>query len=105
MENGSISINGGLLENGLDLATDDDGIFYETGFNDMKNWYEIGNAILPVSTEFEYHDFSDLEVGEKVYFSGSFLIGEVTDYNFTPYNTIVRVENGQVVEMHRAYTP
>ena len=28
-----------------------------------------------------------------------------TDYYFTPYNTTIRVENGQIMEMYRVYTP
>ena len=41
-ETGTIHINGGLEAGGFDLVTNDSGIFYETGFNDVKNWYEIG---------------------------------------------------------------
>ena len=104
-ENGTILINGGLYENGFDLITDESGIFYECGYNDAKNWYEIGEATIRVSVDFEYHDTSDLEAGEILYYPGSFLIGEVTDYNFSPYNTTIRVENGQIIEMNRVYTP
>ena len=57
------------------------------------------------STDFVYHDTSDLDMGEILYYPGSFLIGEVTDYHFTPGNTTIRVENGQIMEMHRIYTP
>ena len=103
--NGSISINGGLYENGFDLVTDDDGIFYECGYNDSKNWYEVGKAILPISADFEYHDYSDLDQGEKVYYAGSFLTDEVSDYHFTPDSTTIRVENGQIVAMDRVYIP
>ena len=104
-ENGTILINGGLYEDGFDLITDESGIFYECGYNDAKNWYEIGEATIRVSADFQYHDTSDLEAGEILYYPGSFLIGEVTDYNFTPYNTTIRVENGQIIEMHRVYIP
>ena len=104
-ESGTVLINGGLDENGFDLITDETGIFYERGYNDAKNWYEIGQATIRVSVDFMYHDTSDLEAGELLYYPGSFLIGEVTDYNFTPYNTTIRVEGGQIMEMHRVYTP
>ena len=104
-DNGTVLINGGLDENGFDLITDETGIFYERGYNDAKNWYEIGQATIRVSVDFEYHDTSDPEAGEILYYPGSFLIGEVTDYNFTPYNTTIRVEGGQIMEMHRVYTP
>ena len=104
-ENGTLLINGGLDENGLDLITDESGIYYACGYSDAKNWYITGEATIRVSTDFLYHDTSDLEIGEILYYPGSFLIGEVTDYHFTPHNTTIRVENSQIIEMHRVYTP
>ena len=104
-ESGAVLINGGLDENGFDLITDETGIFYERGYNDAKNWHEIGEATIRVSVDFMCHDTSDLEAGEILYYPGSFLIGEVTDYNFTPYNTTIRIEGGQVIEMNRRYIP
>ena len=41
-ENGTILINGGLDENGFDLITAESDVFYECGYSDTKNWYEIG---------------------------------------------------------------
>ena len=102
---GIIYINGGLNADGFELVTDDSGVFYEWGFNDSKNWYEIGDATIRVSVDFEYVDSSDPELGEIIFYPGSFLIGEVTDYHFTPYNTTIRVEASQIVEMHRRYIP
>ena len=58
-----------------------------------------------MSVDFMYYDTSDLDRGEVLYYPGSFLIGEVTDYYFTPYNTTIRVENGQIIEMYRVYIP
>ena len=104
-EDGTVLINGGLDENGFDLVTDDTGVFYERGYSDTKNWYEIGEATIRVSVDFMYYDTSDLDRGEVLYYPGSFLIGEVTDYYFTPYNTTIRVENGQIIEMFRVYIP
>jgi hypothetical protein len=104
-EAGTISINGGLENGGFDLVTDDCGIFYETGFNDVKNWYEIGEATIRVSVDFKGIDNADLEQGEVILYPGDFLIGAVTNYDFTPYNTTIRVEDGQIIEMNRVYTP
>ena len=102
-ETGTISINGGLENGGFDLVTDDCGIFYETGFNDVKNWYEIGEATIRVSVDFKGIDNADLEQGEVIIYPGDFLIGAVTNYDFTPYNTTIRVEDGQIVEMNRVF--
>ena len=104
-DSGSVAINGGLEAGGFDLVTEDNGIFYECGYNDAKNWYVAGEATIRVSADFEYHDSSDLDSEEIVYYPGSFLVGEVTDYNFNPRNTTVRVENGQIIEMYRVYVP
>ena len=104
-ESGIVYINGGLEAGGFDLVTNDIGVFYEVGFNDVKNWYEIGEATIRVSADFEGIDNADPEQGEIVLYPGSFLIGEVTNYNFTPYNTTIRVEDGQIVEMNRVYIP
>ena len=104
-ENGTVLINGGLREDGIDLVTDDTGIYFARGYNDGNIWYEIGEATIRVSVDFQYYDTSDPEKGEILYYPGSFLIGEVTDYDFTPYNTTIRVEDSQIVEMFRVYIP
>ena len=105
LESGLIFINGGLENGGIDLFTDDSGVYFETGFDDSRNWYEVGEATIRVSADFEGIDNADPEQGEIVLYPGSFLVGEVVNYNFTPYNTTVRVEGGQIVEMNRVYTP
>ncbi len=104
-ENGRVFINGGLENEGFDLVTDNSGIFYEMGFNDAKNWYPVGEATIRVSADFQGADRADLDLGEVTIYPGDFLIGAVTNYDFTPYNTTIRVENGQIVEMNRVYTP
>lgn len=104
-EGGSVCINGGLEKDGIELVTDEGGTFFEIGYNDVKNWYEAGEATLRVSTEFEYRDNSDPEKGEVIHYPGSFLIDEIPDYNFTPDSTTIRVEDGQIVAMDRIYIP
>ena len=104
-ETGTVYINGGLDNGGFELVTQDNGTFYEMGFNDHKNWYKVGEATIRVSTDLIFTDNADPELGEVIFYPGSFLIGEVTNYDFTPYNTTVRVENGQIMEMHRRYIP
>ena len=104
-EAGTIHINGGLDNDGFNLVTDDSGIFYEMGYGDSKNWYAIGNVTLPLSADFTGVDNADLDYRDLALTADSFLTGEVTNYDFTPYNTTIRVENGQVVELERRYTP
>ena len=104
-ENGAVYINGGLDAGGFDLVTDDSGIFYETGFNDAKNWYEVGEATIRVSVDFKGYDNADPDKGEVIIYPGDFLTEGVVNYDFTPYNTTIRVEAGQIVEMNRVYVP
>ena len=104
-ETGLIVINGGLEEGGFDLTTNDGGIYYEIGFDDAKNWYEVGTATLRVSTEFEGFDNADPDAGEVIFYPGDLLNDAIENFYFTPHNTTIRTEGGQVVEMNRRYVP
>lgn len=103
---GTVIINGGLEQGGYELGTDDSGVFFEIGYNDAKSYYSVGEATIRVSTEFEYCDKSDLDSEEKCYYPGDFLTEEAgIDYNFTPHNTSIVIENGQIIAMNRVYVP
>ena len=102
---GTVYINGGLDNGGFDLVTDDCGVFYEMGYNDHKNWYQVGEATIRVSADFKGSDCADPELGEVVIYPGDFLVDAVKNYDFTPYNTTIRIEGGQIVEMNRRYIP
>lgn len=104
-EAGTILINGGEEAGGFDLATDETGIFYELGFNDAKNWYEVGAATLRVSADMKGVDNADPDRGEVTLYPGDLLNDAIENFHFTPHNTTVRVEGGQVVEMNRRYVP
>ena len=105
LANGNICVNGGLEKGGFELTPGDGGIFYEIGFNDAKNWYEVGETTIRVSADFEGHDNADPAKGEVIIYPGDFLVDDVMDYNFTPLNTTIRVEAGEVVELNRIYNP
>lgn len=102
---GTVFINGGLENGGFDLVTDNSGIFYEMGYNDSQNWYVIGNITVPVAADFRGIDNADLENRDVSLNAESFLNDAVTNYDFTPLNTTVRIENGQIIELNRRYTP
>ena len=104
-EAGSVFINGGLEAGGFDLVTDDSGVYYEIGYNDAKNWYEVGAATLRVSADFEGIDNADPDAGEIVFYPGDLLNDAIENFYFTPHNTTIRTEGGQVVEMTRRYVP
>jgi hypothetical protein len=103
---GTVIINGGLEQGGFELATDESGVFYETGYNDAKSYYPVGERTIRVSTEFEYRDKSDLDSEEKCYYPGEFLRDDSgIEYNFTPHNTSIVIQDGQVIAMNRVYVP
>ena len=104
-QSGLIFVNGGLENGGFDLIAGDGGVFYECGFNDAKNWYEAGAETIRVSADFMGYDNKNPEVGEVIIYPGDFLIAGVVEYDFTPYNTTIRTEAGQIVELIRSFVP
>lgn len=99
-------INGGLDENGYELRTDDSTVWYESGYSDIKSYYEIGKATIRVSPDMSFYDNSDLDKGESIYYPGDFLIEDGGFmYYFVPNNTTIVIQDGQIIEMNRRYTP
>lgn len=105
MIGGIIVNNGGSEAGGLTLIPDECGVYYAADVNGNKSWYQIGEATIRVSVDFQGYDQADPEQSKIIFYPGSFLVNEVTNYNFTPYNTTIRIEAGQVVELHRTYIP
>ena len=106
LETGLVRINGGEENGGFDLVSNDSTVYYESGMNDIKAYYELGSVTLPVSDEFEYVDESDLDAGEKKYFAGDFLTDDACiEYNFSPNNTSIVIENGTIIKMNKTYMP
>jgi len=105
-EYGDILINGGLDKGGFELRTDENGVYYLNGYSDVKTWRELGEATIPVSQDFIYTDASDLDKEPVTWYPGDFLTDDSgIEYNFTPYNTTVVIEEGMVTAMNRVYTP
>ena len=106
LETGLVRINGGEENGGFDLVSNDSTVYYESGMNDIKAYYELGSVTLPVSNEFEYVDESDLDAGAKKYFAGDFLKDDAgIEYNFSPNNTSIVIENGTIIKMNKTYMP
>lgn len=103
---GEVLVNGGLEADGYTLVTDDSGVFFERLENDAHAWQELGTAVIRLSTEFLFTDSADPDKGETTYYPGDFLIpnGGIV-YDFSPNNTTLTIENGQIVSMNRVYTP
>ena len=100
LEDGSILINDSIT-----LCSYEGGTFYAVQENDHPVYYALGEATIRVSPDFIYTDSSDPSE-EKTLYPGDFLVpGMEIDYDFTPYNTTIRIEAGKVIEMHRIYIP
>lgn len=103
---GTILVNGGLDEGGFDLATDENGVYFVHGYSDMKTWHPVGDVEFVVSDTFVFYDSADMERGTVIY-DAKDLLDAVPEaaFGYQPQNTTVRIENGQVAEMNRIYTP
>ena len=102
LESGLMFINGGMENGGYDFYHNESGVYFEHGFDDAKSYYPLGEATIRVSVDFVGTDAS----GEVIYYPGSFLtsIDEVV-YDFTPYNTSIVVEDGQIIHMTHIELP
>ena len=106
LQSGLVFINGGMENGGYDLWHGDSGVYFEHGYNDVKSYYALGEATIRVSADFEFVDSSDLDKGEVTYYPGDFLTSDAgIVYSFTPNNTSIVVEDGQIIQMTRIFTP
>ena len=105
-ETGLVMINGGLDAGGIELFAEDDTVYYERNYSDVKSYYELGKAFLPVSPDFAYNDESGFSEGQTLFRAEDFLDDEAgIDYYFSPNDTTIRIEDGYVVAMTRVYAP
>jgi len=103
---GSVLINGGLEKGGHELRTDENGVYYESGFSDIKSYYEIGSVTLPLSEKFVYVDASDLDQGERLWSLEEFeAMYEAVAFYFQPSSTSVVVADGVIASLTRVYVP
>jgi len=105
-ESGLILINGGLDKGGFELFTEENTVYYEQGYSDLKSYYALGSVSLPVSPDFIYNDASDLDKDAVLFRSEDFLsdAGNI-DYHFNANNTTIQIEDGYVTAMTRVYMP
>ena len=103
---GNLFVNGGLDNGGYQLTSDDTNFYYELGYSDTNYWYELGKTTIKISPEFEYTDMSDLDNDPVIYHLEDFLKEDSNiTYNFTPHNTEIIIESGQLVSMIKTYAP
>lgn len=105
-DSGAVQINGGLDVGGYELRTDEHTVYYETGYSDVKTWFELGKVVLPVSADFVFTDNADPESDTQIFTLEDLFTDKVKHiYGFTPYNTRIVIEGGVITQMERIYTP
>ena len=105
-DSGAVQINGGLDAGGYELRTDEHTVYYEIGYSDVKTYFELGEATLPVSENFILTDNADPEGTAKTFHFEDLSTDNVAYiYGFDPNNTRIVIEGGAVTQMERVYTP
>ena len=104
-KDGFVTINGGLEQGGVDLTSDDSGVYYAVGMDDVKSYHELGRITVPVAEGFVLTDNSDLEHPDATYAASDLakLAGE--SVGFTANNTLATIEHGELTVLARSYTP
>ena len=104
-KDGFVTINGGLEQGGVDLTSDDSGVYYAAGLDDAKSYHELGRITVPVAEGFVLTDNSDPEHPDEAHAASDLakLAGE--SVGFTANNTPATIEHGELTVLARSYTP
>ena len=104
-KDGFVTINGGLEQGGVDLTSDDSGVYYAVGMDDAKSYHELGKITVPVAEGFVLTDNSDPDHPDETYAASDLakLAGE--GVGFTAGNTQATIEHGELTVLARSYTP
>ena len=102
-------VNGGMDEGGFNMRPfEEDNCWKVVLEDDYTTWSEVGETTLPLSGNVTFTDGWDIEKA-PVTVSGAEAVAEAitgTDMDYFAYfNTTLRVENGEIVEIIRSYMP
>ena len=106
-ENGTVSINGGIEEGGVDLWRSGD-IYRTVTYDDYPVYYMMGELVLPVDDSVTLSDSSASVDAVPVETSGTIEVGKAVSEdkdNWTPYNTLVFTEDGTISSIVRIWVP
>lgn len=104
-KDGFVAINGGLEQGGVDLTSDDSGVYYAVGMDDAKSYHELGKITVPVAEGFVLTDNSDLEHPDETYAASDLAKLAASEPGFTANNTLATIEHGELTVLARSYTP
>ncbi len=101
---GTVVINGGIENGGRYFKTDEGAVYFESGMNDVKSYYEIGENTYTLAENFVLTDSSDLD-NPTTYTAEEFFALDHGAAGFTNCNTIVKTENNVISAIERVYIP
>ena len=104
-KDGFVTINGGLEQGGVDLTSDDSGVYYAVGMDDAKSYHELGKITVPVAEGFVLTDNSDLEHPDETYAASDLAKLAASEPGFTANKTLATIEHGELTVLARSYTP
>lgn len=104
LDSGLIIVNGGIENGGRYFKTDDKGVYFESGMNDIHSYYEIGENTYMLSADFVFTDNSDMD-NPKTYTAEELMALLAKDTHFVNSNTIVETSDGVVTAIVRNYIP
>lgn len=104
-KDGFVTINGGLEQGGVDLTSDDSGVYYAVGLDDAKSYHELGRITVPVAGGFVLTDNSDPEHPDETYAASDLAKLAASEPGFTANNTLATIEHGELTVLARSYTP
>ena len=104
-KDGFVTINGGLEQGGVDLTSDDSGVYYAVGLDDAKSYHELGRITVPVAEGFVLTDNADPEHPDETYAASDLAKLAASEPGFTANNTLATIEYGELTVLARSYTP
>lgn len=104
-KDGFVTINGGLEQGGVDLTSDDSGVYYAVGMDDVKSYHELGRITVPVAEGFVLTDNADPEHPDETYAASDLAKLAASEPGFTANNTLATIEHGELTVLARSYTP
>ena len=94
-----------MEQGGVDLTSDDSGVYYAVGLDDAKSYHELGKITVPVAEGFVLTDNSDLEHSDETYAASDLTKLAASELGFTANNTLATIEHGELTVLARSYTP
>lgn len=106
-DNGTVLLN--RETNLVALGAGEDGLYYQL-MDPEADWTplyrSVGEVTLKVDQEFLYHDLSNPEKGEVVYYPGDLLtMKDTVEFSCNGYHANVNVSGGKIIAINRFYTP